>query len=102
MASPFIAITRERFVLAQVLEREGKRDDALRWYNSFSQTNIYDLIYLAPARLARARMLEKLGQPAEAANQYRGVIALWKDADPELQPMVSEARGRLSALSGER
>jgi hypothetical protein len=27
---------------------------------------------------------------------------LWKDADPELQPQVTEVRKRLSALVGER
>jgi hypothetical protein len=29
-------------------------------------------------------------------------VELWKEADPVLQPVVREVRGRMAALAGER
>jgi eukaryotic-like serine/threonine-protein kinase len=55
----------------------------------------------------RVFVLERLGQlheargdRARAAEHYRVFIELWRDADPELQPRVREARRRLVALPG--
>jgi hypothetical protein len=31
---------------------------------------------------------------------YRAFVELWRDADPELQPMVDEARAALQRLGG--
>ena len=35
---------------------------------------------------------------AKAIEHYQKFVDLWKDADPELQPKVREARARLDAL----
>jgi hypothetical protein len=43
-------------------------------------------------------LYEAKGDPAKAAESYRGFIELWKNADPELQPRVADARRRVSAL----
>jgi predicted amidohydrolase YtcJ len=44
---------------------------------------------------------DKLGEVAreKAVENYRAFIDLWKNADPELQPRVADARKRLAALT---
>jgi hypothetical protein len=38
----------------------------------------------------------------KAADRYAEFVRLWKQADPELQAKVADAKQRLEALSGER
>jgi len=51
--------------------------------------------------LERGRVDERLGKKVEAIVAYRFVADVWRNADPELQPYVAEARAALSRLSGE-
>ena len=44
---------------------------------------------------------EQEGEPSSALDAYEVFIAAWADADPELQPYVQDARGRLVALIDE-
>jgi tetratricopeptide (TPR) repeat protein len=46
-----------------------------------------------------ARAFEQKGDNDRAAQLYREMIELWKNADPELQPRVAEARRRLAKLT---
>jgi tetratricopeptide (TPR) repeat protein len=46
-----------------------------------------------------AKLYESKGDTAKAAEHYRTFIDLWKNADPELQPRVAEARQRLLKLT---
>jgi hypothetical protein len=43
-------------------------------------------------------MLERERRPREAAQHYREVTRLWRDADPELRPWVATAEQRLAQL----
>lgn len=43
-------------------------------------------------------LYEELGDTARALHHYRQLVALWDDADPELQPRVDHARRRIAAL----
>jgi serine/threonine protein kinase/tetratricopeptide (TPR) repeat protein len=52
-----------------------------------------------PAYLQLARILDRTGRPAEAREAYQFVAYAWRNADPELQPMVEEARGAVARLS---
>jgi len=62
-----------------------------------------DPLFRAPAHERLGQLYEAKGEIAKAAEQYRAFIDLWKDADPELQPRVAEARRRLARLtSGDR
>jgi DNA-binding SARP family transcriptional activator/tetratricopeptide (TPR) repeat protein len=97
--SPFYSQGLERFRYAEALERLGRLDEALSWYGSFSSNSIFDLVYLVPSHLHRARIAERLGHRDEAVRHYQRVVTLWQDGDPELQPLVEEARGRLGELS---
>lgn len=54
---------------------------------------------LAQYRLGE--MYERLGQREEARRTYATFAEVWQRADPQLQPMVEDARQRLAALSAE-
>ncbi|MBA2459206.1 MAG: hypothetical protein H0V43_09675 [Gemmatimonadales bacterium] len=52
------------------------------------------------------RVCERLGAPYEArhepqraAARYRRMVALWRDADPELRPRAAAVERRLAALA---
>ncbi len=53
------------------------------------------------AALERGRVHERLGNRAEAAQAYSFVGDAWRNADPELQPIVEEARAALARLTVE-
>jgi DNA-binding SARP family transcriptional activator/TolB-like protein len=91
-------IADERFLRAELLRALGREDEALRVFASFPDPEGYDLHYLALSHLGRARIHDARGDAGRAATHYRRFIALWADADPELQPLVLEARARLDGL----
>jgi serine/threonine-protein kinase len=53
-------------------------------------------------RLEQARAAERLGERERAARGYQYVVDAWRNADPELQPYVAEARSALQGLTQER
>ena len=53
------------------------------------------------ATLERGRLAEQLGETERARESYRFVMAIWRRADAELEPYVSEARAALERLSGD-
>jgi tetratricopeptide (TPR) repeat protein len=78
--------------------RARTREDGLRRleYGFFSDVELLPL-----AHLRRAQVLEQNGDREGAALALADFIDLWKNADPDLQPRVEDARGRLERLSGE-
>jgi len=52
--------------------------------------------------LERGRVNERLGNRERALEGYAKVVQAWRNADPELQPYVEEARAALTRLSAER
>ncbi|HEX9581573.1 MAG TPA: tetratricopeptide repeat protein, partial [Gemmatimonadales bacterium] len=59
-------------------------------------------MWLAPASRRLAELYDQLGRREKAIEYYDKFVELWKDADPELQPVVRDVRGRLARLVGER
>jgi hypothetical protein len=55
-------------------------------------------VYSTPSHLYRARRYERLGETDTAIKLYQLLVDLWKDADPELQPIVEESRAGLERL----
>jgi serine/threonine-protein kinase len=55
-----------------------------------------------PLMLERARVAERLGDRPTAVHYYQFVVQAWLHADPELQPVVAEARAALTRLGEER
>jgi serine/threonine-protein kinase len=52
--------------------------------------------------LLRARVGERLGERERALRAYSWVAGMWRNADPELQPYVREAREGLARLTSEK
>jgi predicted Zn-dependent protease len=51
--------------------------------------------------LERARVAERRGEREKAIHAYQYVADVWRHADPELQPYVTEAREGLKRLTSE-
>ncbi len=101
-AFPELSQARERFLRADALARLGRNDEALRWFGSFAEFSPYDMLYSAIGHRRRGEILDSLGRRGEAAREYARFVELWKDADPELQPIVRGARAALARVSGEQ
>ena len=97
-ASVFVAEAYDRYRRAELLAKDGREDEALGWFGSIAERAAFELVYLAPAHLRRAEIYDRRGNRDAAVEHYRRFIDLWRDADPELQPMVTRARERLAAL----
>lgn len=95
--SPFYSQGFERYLYAGLMESQGRLDDAVRWYGSFSSNSIFDFIYLAPSHLQRARILQRLGRQKEAAEHYQLALKLYQSSDPEFRPLVEEAEQGLAS-----
>jgi eukaryotic-like serine/threonine-protein kinase len=81
--------------LASALGQDRKAADLLdRWV--IGQLHVNPLGVLGT--LERGRIAERLGQKELALKQYRFVADVWHNADPELQPYVTEARASLVRL----
>ncbi|MEP6689890.1 MAG: AAA family ATPase [Gemmatimonadaceae bacterium] len=97
--SAFISQARERYERAELLNEAGRDDEALRWYATFDQNSPYDLVYLAPALYRQGQIHERRGRARLASDRYQRFIALWRECDPELHPLVADAERRLAGLA---
>jgi hypothetical protein len=77
-----------RYLTGLLLMDRNELDQARRYFESFGP--IDHLSRLAGLQLGR--IATRQGRPGDAAEHYRRFIAWWQDADPELQPLVAEAR----------
>jgi hypothetical protein len=91
----------ERLALARVLAARGRIREALAVLDRGFPFP-YPTLAWAPWALERARLAEELGQDDKARYWYSYVTRVWRQADPELQPIVSEARAALGRLTGEQ
>lgn len=87
----------ERFLMAELLRALGRDEDALEWYLSFPAG--WDQLWVAPAHLRAAQIYQRQRNRERATFHYTRFIRLWRDADPEFQPMVAQAREALARLS---
>jgi DNA-binding SARP family transcriptional activator len=97
--SVFFARSRERFLRAQLLARAGRLSEALEWYAASPHASRYDYVFLAPAYLDQARIIERQGDRARAREHYRRAAELWAECDPVLAPLLREARRGVERLS---
>jgi len=93
--------------LGRALEAAGQPDSAAAVYERYLRKEgdwdreLWDGAYLVAVLERLADLREKSGDARGAAECYGRIVALWEHADPELQPRVRHALGRLQALSPE-
>jgi serine/threonine-protein kinase len=76
----------------------GQLERAARFFLSLSHGEAFASDPLATLELGRVQ--EKLGRYDKARENYELLVLAWQDADPELQPMVEEARQAIIRLQG--
>jgi tetratricopeptide (TPR) repeat protein len=90
-ASPFFSHALDRWLRASLLRELGRLEEALDWYATLSD-GWGEFLFAAPAHLRQAQIHEELGNLAEATAHYERFEALWGHADPDLRPLVEQAR----------
>jgi tetratricopeptide (TPR) repeat protein len=90
--------------VARAFDLGGMADSAIaafERYLSRSASNRFaiDADYLAGSYKRLGELYEAKGDNQKAATYYGKFVELWKDADPELQPRVTEVRKRLARLN---
>jgi tetratricopeptide (TPR) repeat protein len=83
------------FLRAELLRETGRVDEAVHWYRVAAD---YAIAYRAPALERLCSLHATAGRTDEARTACGRFVALWQDADPELQAVVAEARARLERL----
>jgi serine/threonine-protein kinase len=91
---PDLRIIRFRLLLAAGRNREAM--ELLDQWSEWARTVSWVLGSLEAGRVA-----ERLGDREGAIRKYQFVADVWRNADPELQPYVAEARAGLRRLSAE-
>ena len=86
-----------------VYDSAGMTDSAIVTYERYLSTPTYhrleyDEFSLASIYERLGQLYERARNPKRASFFYEKFIDLWKDADPELQPRVQEARRRIAQL----
>jgi tetratricopeptide (TPR) repeat protein len=94
------------FEIASVYDRGAQADSAVVTYEQIVSTpglwGLFDNFYtLAPTYKRLGELYEARGDRAKARDYYGRFVDLWKDADPELQPVVRDVRARLARLASE-
>jgi len=91
--------------LARAFDLSGKRDSAIAYFQQFVDTpHGYldeDQDWLAGSYKRLGELYESTGDLPKAATNLEKFIELWKNADPELQPRVRDARARLERIRAE-
>ncbi|MCK5439765.1 MAG: tetratricopeptide repeat protein [Gemmatimonadetes bacterium] len=87
-----------RWWLGQLYVELNRFRDAEWVYRSYSYLNALSIEPLAQNQLGK--IYEALGEYDKARESYEYFVEYWRDADPELQPIVEEARRALALLEG--
>ena len=94
------------FELASTYEQLRQPDSALATYRRYIDTPgldrfLDDAINLAPVYRRLGDLYAERGDRANAGVYYNKLLDLWKNADPELQPIVADVKQRLAHIAGE-
>jgi serine/threonine-protein kinase len=96
------AICRDADV-GRAFDQAGMADSAIAAFERYLETPQWSRIGMdaryTPRILRRlGELYEAKGDRAKAIEYYERFVALWRSADPELQPRVAQARRRIEAL----
>jgi tetratricopeptide (TPR) repeat protein len=89
----------DRLLHADLLAATGKPAEAMLWYATLGSGAPQELPLIGFAKLGMARTSERMNDRQSAVKYYRQLIELWRDADPSLQTIVSNAERRVAALN---
>ena len=93
------------FFEGRAYEGLGVPDSAIFEYERFANGHNTDgenrEFYLAAALKRLGELYESRGDRAKAREYYLRFVDLWKNADPEFQPVVADLRRRAAGLVGE-
>jgi tetratricopeptide (TPR) repeat protein len=91
--------------LGRAYDHANMPDSAIAMYERYLATprpfgsfHLVDAFFLAGIRKRLGELYEEQGQKEKALSHYLQFVALWKDADPELQPKVAEVRARVARM----
>jgi tetratricopeptide (TPR) repeat protein len=94
------------FDLARAYDAAGRPDSAAIMFERYLSTPYafkvdveMDPMRLPAIRERLGQLYEQMGNMPKAIENYRAFIELWKNADPELQPRVADAKRRLARLT---
>lgn len=94
-----------RFAMARIgfaHAAAGRPDSAAVWFEQFLATPdpvpFLDAQFRPRIHLRLGELYEDRGDARRAMEQYEAFLQLWRNADPELQPIVQDARSRLGRL----
>jgi tetratricopeptide (TPR) repeat protein len=94
------------FNLARAFDAAGKSDSATVMFERYLSTPYWlktdaemDPVRLPAIHERLGQLYESMGNTEKAVQHYRAFIDLWKNADAELQPRVTDARKRLARLT---
>jgi hypothetical protein len=106
LPAPDARAYRIQLVLGQAFDMANEPDSAIVAYenflNSTFQERLMDDVYFrAGVQRRLGELYEMKGDRAKAIDALVKFTDLWKNADPELQPFVAEARRRIARLSAQ-
>ncbi len=92
--------------LGRAYDSAGEADSALAVYEravtlSDPQSLRYEAWSLGSTYKRLGELYEARGDREKSLEYYAKFVELWNDADPELQPLVEDVRGRIALLAGE-
>jgi len=90
--------------VGQTFDRAGQADSARTYLTRYVEMTgtgrtLTDRYWLAPTLYRLGELYENAGDSRHATEYYGRFVDLWKNADPELQPRVAEARGRIDRMN---
>ena len=90
--------------LGRAFDLGGAPDSAIAVYERYLTTMWHDRVptdaaYLPAVHKRLGELYEAKGKRDAAVKHYRTFIELWKNADPVLQPKVTDAKQRVAALT---
>ena len=93
-------------LLGRAFEQAGNPDSALASYERAVNSPGLFRVYQEENQLGQTykrlgELYEERGDTANAVEYYNRFVDLWSEADPELQPVVGDVRGRIARLVGE-
>ncbi len=92
-------------MMAMAHDAAGNADSSLVYWEAYLQTNWGLSNIESWARPAAYRRLgeiyEARGDGEKAVEYYNALVELWEQADPDLQPVVTDLRDRIARLVGE-